>query len=167
MDLGSIRREEIVKKIKESNVAISGSVLAKELNVSRQVIVTDVALIRAQGINIFSTHKGYLITNNLTRVIKVKHTNECIEDELTTIVDFGGKVLDCFIEHDVYGKIDVPLNINSRKEITDFLNNMKIKKNLPLMQITDDIHFHTISADSIDILNSIEEELKKKNFIIE
>lgn len=161
MDLGNIRREQIVKMIKESESPLSGTSLAKSLNVSRQVIVTDVALIRAQGVDILSTHRGYVISNSLIKVIKVKHSNDCIEDELQTIVDLGGKVLDCFIEHDVYGKINVPLNINSRKDINDFLNNMKDKKNLPLMQITNDIHYHTITADSEDLLNCIETALSK------
>lgn len=163
---GSIRREAIVRLIKNSNIPLSGTSIANELNVSRQVIVTDIALIRAQGENIFSTNKGYVILSNISRVFKVKHSNEMIEDELTSIVDLGGRIVDCFIEHDIYGKIDVSLNINSRKDINDFLYNMKDKNNLPLMQITNDIHYHTITADSEEILDSIENLLNEKKYII-
>ena len=46
---GSRRREEIVSKIKSSEVPVPGKELAKVYDVSRQVIVQDIALIRAAG----------------------------------------------------------------------------------------------------------------------
>lgn len=158
------RREEIVNLIKQSSTPLSGTAIAKKLNVSRQVIVQDIALIRANKIEIISTNKGYIINNALTRIIKVCHKNEDINSELTTIIDLGGKVLDCFIKHDTYGEINVNLNINSRKDINDFLSNKK--QDLPLMKITNDIHYHTINAPTVEILDLIEQELDKQGFLL-
>ena len=49
---GSDRRQEILKNIKESDRPVSGSKLAKDYDVSRQVIVQDIALLRASGYDI-------------------------------------------------------------------------------------------------------------------
>ena len=58
---GSRRREEIVSKIKSSEVPVPGKELAKVYDVSRQVIVQDIALIRAAGYDIISTNRGYIL----------------------------------------------------------------------------------------------------------
>lgn len=158
------RRNEIINLIKECSIPVSGSYIAKKLNVSRQVIVQDIALLRASGIEIVSTNKGYVINDSLSRVIKVKHSIDEIIDELTTIIDLGGKVVDCFVLHDSYGTISVDLNVNSRKDINDFINSKK--SDLPLMNITNDIHYHTIKADSIELLDLIESELDKKGYLL-
>ncbi len=65
----------------------------------------DVALLRANGKNIFSTNRGYLIQEDeeTTRVFKVQHEDDEVEKELTTIVDLGGTVEDVFVYHKVYG----------------------------------------------------------------
>ncbi len=157
------RREKIINLINQSTTPISGTYLSEQLNVSRQIIVQDIALIRASGIKITSTNKGYIITNDFIRVFKVKHSNEQIEDELTTIIDLGGKVIDCFVVHDVYGEINVSLNIKSRKDINNFISQKNTDK--PLMQITNDIHFHTVIADDVNTLDLIENSLKKQGFI--
>ena len=44
---GQTRREQILKMLEESEQPISGSTLAHQLGVSRQIIVGDVALLRA------------------------------------------------------------------------------------------------------------------------
>ena len=101
---GEIRRSEILQKLQNSGRAISGNALAKTFGVSRQVIVQDIALLRAQGIHITPTNRGYLLersTGRATRVFKVIHTEEEVEDELTRIVDLGGTIKDVFIYHRV------------------------------------------------------------------
>lgn len=113
------RRQEIVRLITTNDEAMSGSMLAKELDVSRQVIVQDIALLKAAGYEILSTNKGYVINDVAahTRVFKVYHTNDQTEDELTTIVDIGGTVVDVFVWHRVYGKIEAKLNVASRRNV--------------------------------------------------
>ena len=46
---GSERRDQIINQIKKSSIPVSGAQLAKEFDVSRQVIVQDIALIRGSG----------------------------------------------------------------------------------------------------------------------
>ena len=83
---GNIRRDKIIKMLTSSSIPVSGGKLAKEFGVSRQVIVQDIALLRAENKNILSTYKGYIIEENnsnkkYTRSFHVKHTEEDIEDE--------------------------------------------------------------------------------------
>jgi len=113
--IGEERRREILNFIKMAKEPVSGSALAEKYHVSRQVIVQDIALLRAAKYDIFSTTKGYVINQPLTvtRFIKVVHTDEEIEDELNTIVDMGARVLDVFINHEVYGLLRAELGISS------------------------------------------------------
>ena len=105
---GSDRRQEILKNIKESDRPVSGSKLAKDYDVSRQVIVQDIALLRASGYDIISTNRGYVLEGQTCaeRVFKVRHTDEQLETELCTIVDLGGQVKNVMVNHKVYGHIE-------------------------------------------------------------
>ena len=61
---GEERRNQIIHILQSSDTPISGVKLAKMLDVSRQVIVQDVALLRAKDICIHSTNRGYVIDKN-------------------------------------------------------------------------------------------------------
>ncbi len=162
------RRDQILDIIKESGVPVSGADLAERLGVSRQVIVQDIALIRAEGHEVISTNRGYLLTDTIrpTRVFRVKHRDDEIEDELLTIIDLGGTVLDVFIRHDVYGRVRGRMGIDSRKKITDFLEKLKVAKSKPLNNITDGYHFHTVEAADTQTLDLIEEKLREKGYLV-
>ena len=170
---GESRRAEILRILKQSDEAVSGSKLAKELGVSRQVIVTDMALLRAERNDIISTNSGYVIsgkdedTKGERRIFKVTHTDEQIESELSAIVDLGGTVLDVFIEHKVYGTISAPLNISSKRDIQNFLADLKSGVSTPLKNITGNYHYHTIEAKSEQVLEEIASSLKNMGFLIE
>ncbi|NLP29523.1 MAG: transcription repressor NadR [Clostridiales bacterium] len=161
------RRKLIIDILSKSEEAISGSELAKRLNVSRQIIVQDIALLRASDYKIFSTHKGYILNkaNEISRVFKVRHNDEQIADELYTIVDAGGRVLDVFVNHNMYGEIKANLHIATRKDVDDFVDQLIIGKISPLKILTDGYHYHTVVADSEEVLNRIAEELKKKKYL--
>ena len=120
---GSDRRQEILKNIKESDRPVSGSKLAKDYDVSRQVIVQDIALLRASGYDIISTNRGYVLEGQTCaeRVFKVRHTDEQLETELCTIVDLGGQVKNVMVNHKVYGHIEAELGITSRRKVKEFL----------------------------------------------
>ena len=92
---GSERRTAIINQIKNSTVPVSGKALAAQYAVSRQVIVQDIALIRAAGHEIISTNRGYLLNEDASvqRTFKVKHTDAQVEEELYSIVDLGGSCL--------------------------------------------------------------------------
>ena len=166
---GSDRRQEILKNIKESDRPVSGSKLAKDYDVSRQVIVQDIALLRASGYDIISTNRGYVLEGQTCaeRVFKVRHTDEQLETELCTIVDLGGQVKNVMVNHKVYGHIEAELGITSRRKVKEFLEDIESGKSTPLKNITSDYHYHTVTADSEETLDLIEEELRKLGFLVE
>lgn len=165
------RREKIIKLLQNSNSPISGTELAKQLGVSRQVIVQDIALLRAVNKNILSTTKGYLLyypeKQKVNRCFQVKHTTEQIKDELSTIVEHGGKILDVIIEHEIYGTITVDLVITNKQEVFDFVKKVTKGQTLPLKELTADVHLHTIEAETVDTLDEIEQALRSKGYLID
>lgn len=165
---GKERRDSIIKMISGKS-PVSGGSLSKSLDVSRQIIVSDIALLRAEGYDIISTNRGYFLNSpsGATIVVKVNHTDEQTEDELNTIVDLGGTVIDVFVHHKVYGKISADLNIRSRRNVKEFIENIKSGKSTPLKNITSNYHYHTISAENEEVLNIIVEELKNKGYLVE
>ncbi len=67
---------------------------------SRQVVVQDIALLRADGHDIVADQPRLRAAGSRgspavpTRLVKVRHSVEQAGDELTNIVDAGGAVLD-------------------------------------------------------------------------
>lgn len=163
---GETRRNKIIEIIRKSDNPVSGTSLAKELDVSRQVIVTDVALIRANGISVISTNRGYVIDsdNKCKRIIKSRHTDEEILDELFTIVDNGGCAENIIINHRYYNRLEAPLNVNSRRAAKEFMEAIESGKSKSLSSATSGYHYHVISADSEETLDVIEAELKEKGY---
>ena len=163
---GEERRGKIIQALKNSDKAVSATTLAKEFDVSRQVIVQDVALLRANGKNIFSTNRGYLIQDEeTTRVFKVQHEDDEVEKELTTIVDLGGTVEDVFVYHKVYGVLRAEMNIKSRMDIRNYMEEIRSGKSSLLKNVTSGYHYHTVRAERVEILDMIQEELQKKGLL--
>ena len=164
---GEERRGKIIQALKNSDKAVSATTLAKEFDVSSQVIVQDVALLRANGKNIFSTNRGYLIQEDeeTTRVFKVQHEDDEVEKELTTIVDLGGTVEDVFVYHKVYGVLRAEMNIKSRMDIRNYMEEIRSGKSSLLKNVTSGYHYHTVRAERVEILDMIQEELQKKGLL--
>ena len=164
---GEERRGKIIQALKNSDKAVSATTLAKEFAVSRQVIVQDVALLRANEKNIFSTNRGYLIQEDeeTTRVFKVQHEDDEVEKELTTIVDLGGTVEDVFVYHKVYGVLRAEMNIKSRMDIRNYMEEIRSGKSSLLKNVTSGYHYHTVRAERVEILDMIQEELQKKGLL--
>ena len=164
---GKERREEILNILKSSKVPVPGVELAKRLYVSRQVIVQDMALLRANGAEILSTNRGYVISEErrCSRVFKVIHTEQQVQEELNLYVDFGGNVEDVFVYHKVYGVIRADMNIKSRMDVKQYLQDISSGKSTQLMKLTSNYHYHTISAEREEILDLIQEELEKRGFL--
>ena len=167
---GSERREQIIRQIQESKAPVSGTKLASFYNVSRQVIVQDIALIRASGHEIFSTNRGYILLQkerSAVRVFKVCHTDEQLEDELLSIVDLGGCVENVVVNHKVYGRLEAHLGVDSRRRVQDFLEELRSGKSSPLKNITSGYHYHEIRADREETLDMIGKMLAEKGFLVE
>ena len=169
MIAGSKRRDEIISRIKNSPVPVSGKVLANEYEVSRQVIVQDIALIRASGYDIISTNRGYILNapKSVSRIFKVHHTDDELESELCTIVDLGGRVVNVMVNHHVYGHLEAELKVYSRRNVMEFMEDIRSGKSSPLKNITSNYHYHKVEADNEETLDLIENMLIEKGFLIE
>lgn len=166
---GAERRKKIIALMRESLAPLSGGALGNMTGVSRQVVVQDIALLRTEGYEIIATARGYILDEpkQATRLFKTCHTDEQTEEELTTIVDLGGCVIDVMVNHRVYGKMAAPLNIRNRRDVQLFMNQLKTGKSTPLMHVTSGFHFHRVSAESEEILDEIEMALREKSLLAE
>jgi uncharacterized protein len=167
---GEERRSKILSILKNANNPVKGAELSSMLNVSRQIIVQDVALLRAEGNDIISTPQGYvIITSNLNsvrKVIAVRHGEENIEDELRTIISLGGRILDVTIEHKIYGELTGKLMIKSMFDLEEFLKELNENDSKPLSELTGGVHIHTIEADNEEIMKRIITTLNQKGYLI-
>lgn len=165
--IGQKRREQIISILKSSEQPVAGTDLARQLEVSRQIIVQDMALIRANGIDVLSTNRGYMIreSEQASRVFKVIHTDEQVEDELNLFVDLGAKVANVFVYHKIYGVIQADMNIKSRRDVQKYIEGIASGKSTNLMNLTSNYHYHTIVAEDEHTLDLIQEELKQKGFL--
>ena len=161
------RRKSIVNLLLSEKRPISGNELSEKYGVSRQIIVKDISILKEQGNEILATNSGYIIQSSSLkeRVFKVYHTTEQTEDELQTIVDFGGIVADVYVWHKAYGKMEAKLNIASRLQIEQFIESVRTGKSVELMNITGGYHYHTVRADSDEILDLIGDKLEKSGYI--
>jgi transcriptional regulator of NAD metabolism len=90
-----------------------------------------------------------------------------MEDELTTIVDIGGTVVDVFVWHKVYGKVQGDLGIDSRRRVEQFMEGIRSGKSSPLMNITSGYHYHTVRAADEATLDLVEQALAEKGYLVE
>ncbi len=164
------RRKQLITLLKASSGPISGTKLAKQLGVSRQVIVQDITILRAGQFDVEATPKGYLIytpKKACERVFKVSHSDLDTEDELNTIVDLGGTVVDVIVMHDVYGSLRGPLHLSCRRNVKEFMEKLSSSKSMPLKSLSSsNTHFHTVQADCDETLDLIENELKNKGYLL-
>ena len=169
---GEMRRTKILDMLKSQHTPISGAALAKQFHVSRQVIVQDIALMRAENHRILSTKKGYVYRSEEPdgsqpkRVFWVKHSTEQVLDEFMIVLDLGGRILDVAVEHELYGQICVDLMIETVQDAHDFVSRLSKCKDNPLKVLTDDCHYHTVAAPSEKLLDLIEKELRSNGFLL-
>lgn len=164
------RRKYIEDLLRKTNTPHKGHVLSEELGVTRQIIVKDIAILRAEGKKIIATPEGYLISNEEKNLVKkimaFSHKADDIEDELKTVVKFGGIIEDVIIEHSVYGELKGMLMIKTLYDVENFIKKINEHKAEPLLILTGGIHLHTISAENDDIMDNITTELKNKMYLL-
>lgn len=166
------RREKIAGLLKASGQPITGTILARQLGVSRQVIVGDIAILRAAGLDIYATPQGYVMLPVtaapavITAKFACRHGVEQMGEELAIIIDNGGKVLDVSVEHPVYGEIKANLMLASRRDLAEFLHKSAEGGAAPLSLVTGGVHLHTVEAASTEIMQKIAVELKKAGILL-
>lgn len=164
---GEERRSKIIHILETSMKPVPGAELSQELSVSRQVIVQDIAIIRANGYEVMATNRGYILHANgeIQRVFKVNHTDEEIEQELQDIVDLGGQIKDVFVYHKVYGVVRAEMNVKSRRDVKNYMEQTRSGNSTPLKNVTAGFHYHTIVADSVESLDEIQDKLQEDGFL--
>lgn len=161
------RRAEIAYLLLSRAKPITGGELARKFEVSRQIIVGDITALKSEGYNIISTHEGYALDKSphRERVFKLYHTTAQTEDELSLIIGLGGVVVNVFVWHKVYGRIEAPLNISTLGDVKQFIEGVRSGKSTELMTVTGGYHYHTVHAENEDVLDKIESALNKKGYI--
>ena len=147
------RRQAILDRLRTADRPVSASALADGLNVSRQIIVGDIALLRAGGAEISATPRGYVLpraTDGITRTIACRHTLAQTGQELDILVDNGCTVLDVIVEHPVYGQLTGQLQISSRYDVEQFLARIRDSDAAPLSMLTGGLHLHTLCCPNED-----------------
>lgn len=165
MDTQKKRRIVLLERLKEASKPVTGTELARELGVSRQVIVGDIAILRAGGIAIYATPQGYVFPvvaqeAKHTVTLACQHGRDKLAEELAIIIDNGGKVLDVVVEHPLYGEMKANLMLSSRRDLTAFLDSLVTSGAEPLSLLTGGVHLHTIEVPSEQVLLRIKKELQ-------
>ena len=164
------RREAILQVLREAEGPVSATALARRFSVSRQIIVGDIALLRAAGADISATPRGYVILRDqggLTRTVACQHDADGMEQELNAMVDQGCTVLDVIVEHPIYGQLTGPLQISNRHDVQQFIHRCQEAEALPLSRLTDGIHLHTLACPDEASLERVRENLRKLGILFE
>lgn len=169
MDAAERRKFVLARLRKEETV--SANTLAEELHVSRQIIVGDIALLRALGHHIVSTSKGYQAgaeeRSGEIAIIRCNHKRTQVMDELYAIVDNGGAVLDVTVDHNLYGRITGEMNLYSRYDVNCFLEKASDKNTKWLSGlVADGVHEHRILCADSDVRDRIIKALEEKGFLL-
>jgi uncharacterized protein len=167
---GEERRAELVRQLRTSSMPILGADLAVQFGVSRQVLVQDMAILRAAGVDIIATPRGYLLRGEgpvtHSDILRVQHTSAEILDELTILVDLGIRVVDVTIDHPVYGLLRGDLNISSRQDAREYLERLETSGSRALLELTGGRHSHAVEAPRPDLLEHGRAQLKERGFLI-
>ena len=164
------RRAAIARILEQSSAPVSATALAKEFGVSRQIIVGDIALLRASGADITATPRGYTLprtAEGIRRTLACRHDGAQMEDELNAMVDHGCAVLDVVVEHPIYGQLTGPLNLSNRYEVGQFGACCRQQAVSPLSQLTDGIHLHTVLCPDEDTFARVRGALKSLGVLLE
>lgn len=165
---GELRRIKIMDVLNKESKAISATQLASLFDVSRQIIVGDIALLRAQGNNIKATTRGYVIPDTKGRFVSqvaIVHRQEDTERELRLLVDAQVIVLDVTVEHPVYGEITGRLDIQTHEDVDAFLKAIQSSNVKLLSTLTDGVHLHTLSFENEDAYLEVRALLRKEGML--
>lgn len=164
------RREAISRLLSQSEEPVSATTLAHELGVSRQIIVGDIALLRAAGAEIASTPRGYRLPRDpggLTATLVCRHSAADLERELNLMVDNGCTCVDVSVEHPVYGQLSGQLQVSSRYDVLEFIRKVNSQSATPLSALTGGVHLHHIQAPNEPALERVRAALRAAGFLVE
>lgn len=165
------RRATIMDTLLSAVQPVTGQELSEMLGVSRQVIVQDIAVLRANGKHIMATPRGYTLAlpshkSKYQTIIACKHGPENVAEELMAVVQHGGEVVDVTVEHPVYGQITGVLMIKTPQDVGHFVERVSSTGAGLLSSLTKGVHLHTIRAHDSKSLIRIMGDLTKSGFLV-
>ncbi|HHY35966.1 MAG TPA: transcription repressor NadR [Firmicutes bacterium] len=166
------RRRKIMEILTQAGEPVTGSTLASNLKVSRQVIVQDIALLRAQGQKILATPGGYTVleaepaAGGIVKLVAVKHGRSETQDELYTMVDSGAEVIDVTVDHPVYGQLTGQLSLKTRSDVDRFIRTMEESGAGLLSSLTGGVHLHTVRVPDLETFERLGGALRSKGFLL-
>ena len=164
------RRKQILDILQTADTPVSAAVLAAKFSVSRQVIVGDIALLRASGTQISATPRGYVILPESTGFlyqVACQHTSVNMEAELNIIVDNGCTVVDVIVDHPIYGQLTGPLQLSNRYDVQQFIDRCAQSSAQPLSDLTHGVHLHTLSCPSEEAFARVKQQLLEKKYLLQ
>ncbi len=165
------RRNTILRLLQSSDSPLSGAHLSAKLGVTRQVIVQDIAVLRASGANILATPRGYTVlresrARGITKLIAVKHDSSQTKKELYCAVDLDIEILDVIVDHPVYGQLTGQLSLKTRQDVDEFLLTMEHTGAGLLSSLTDGVHLHTVRGKDKTVIQSLEKALAQMGILL-
>jgi len=163
------RRQAILDILQQAQLPVSAGTLAGRLSVSRQIIVGDVALLRAAGAEISATPRSYILqssSSGIVRTVACRHTAADMEAELNIMVDHGCTVLDVIVDHPIYGQLTGPLHLHSRYDVQQFIVRSHEAAAAPLSLLTEGIHLHTLSCPDEAAYLRVQAALEHADFLL-
>lgn len=163
------RRGRILDELKVAEGPLSATALAQRLSVSRQIIVGDVALLRAAGEGITATPRGYVLDAprpGMVATVACAHSGADMERELTLMVDQGCTVENVIVEHPVYGQLTGPLELSSRYDVWSFIRRVRECEAQPLSALTDGVHLHRLRCPDEGALERVRAALDEAGFLV-
>ena len=149
---------------------IRGEDLARMLGVTRQVVVHEVALLRAAGTPIASSPRGYYLPGDdfhrHRTVLAVRHQPNQTRAELYAMVDHGLTVENVVVEHPVYGELEGRLHLRSRFDVDQFLQAVEQSEAGLLSVLTQGYHLHTVSYSSAGDLEAAIHALRERSIAV-
>lgn len=103
----------------------------------------------------------------VTKTIVVTHRPEDLQEEIYTIIDLGGAMIDVIVEHPLYGQLSGKLHIFSRYDADRFFEKLKKERARPLAELTQGMHLHTIRCRNEETFERILHALSEKGFLYE
>ena len=164
------RRQALWQLLQSSQAPVSASALAERFSVSRQIIVGDIALLRAGGAQISATPRGYVCQRSpagLIRQVACRHDSRGMEAELNAMVDQGCTVLDVIVDHPIYGQLTGPLQLSSRYDVSQFITRCAQSEARPLSDLTEGIHLHTLACPDEDAFHRVQALLRAMGVLVE
>ncbi len=169
------RRDALIQTLQQATTPIKATTIAKEFGVSRQIIVGDVAILRASNHDIIATNQGYILADKVTMTddrryrgkIVCQHQADDAEKELSIIVSHGGWVENVEVDHPYYGSIQASLKIQEDRDIQEFLAAMSTLDGGMLSSLTNGIHLHTITTPNKATFKAIKDDLARENILLD